>query len=186
MRQRIMFFAAVLTLAAAVFAQAPAPAPQQAPSLVTEVQNMFNAVKGNISKSADQFPEDKYTWQPTPEVRSWARLIAHIADDNNGACSGIIGEQRPARLDTEDTANSAANKTTKAELTKALGESFARCDKAFTMVTDANMMERSGNRSKIGMLMYNTSHINEHYGNVVTYMRLNNMVPPSTAGRMKK
>jgi len=186
MRQRIMFFAAVLILAAAVFAQAPASAPQQAPSLVTEVQNMFNAVKGNISKSADQFPEDKYTWQPTPEVRSWARLIAHISDDNNGACSGIIGEERPARLDTEDTANSAANKTAKAELTKSLGESFARCDKAFTMVTEANMMERSGSRSKIGMLMYNTSHINEHYGNLVTYMRLNNMVPPSTAGRMKK
>ena len=95
MRQRIMFFAAVLILAAAVFAQAPASAPQQAPSLVTEVQNMFNAVKGNITKSAEQFPEDKYTWQPTPQVRSWARLIAHVADDNNGACSGIIGEAAP-------------------------------------------------------------------------------------------
>jgi hypothetical protein len=47
-------------------------------------------------------------------------------------------------------------------------------------------MERSGRGSKIGMLMYNTSHINEHYGNLVTYMRLNNMVPPSTAGRMMK
>jgi hypothetical protein len=45
------------------------------------------------------------------------------------------------------------------------------------------MMERNGNRSKIGTLMYNTSHINEHYGNFVTYMRLNNLVPPSTAAR---
>jgi uncharacterized damage-inducible protein DinB len=187
MRQRIIFLAAVLTLAAAVFGQAPAPTPQQAVPLVTEVQNMYNSIKGNISKSADQFPEDKYTWQPTPQVRSWARLIAHIADDNNGSCSALIGEQpAPARWDSEDSPNSAANKMTKADLTKALGESFARCDKAFTLVTDANMMERNGRRSKVGTLMYNTSHINEHYGNIVTYMRLNNMVPPSSAGRMGK
>ncbi len=183
MKQLLVFFACVLVLAVAVVAKPQAPAQQQAPALVTEVQNTFNAIKGNITKSAEQFPEDKYTWQPTPQVRSWARLIAHISDDNNGACSALIGEQRPARLDTEDTPNSAANKMTKADLQKALGDSFARCDKAFTAVTDANMMERNGNRSKIGTLIYDTSHINEHYGNLVTYMRLNNMVPPSSAGR---
>ena len=90
--------------------------------------------------------------------------------------------ERPARLDTEDTPNSAANKMTKADIEKALAESFALCDKAFTLVTEANMMERNGNRSKIGTLISDTTHINEHYGNIVTYMRLNNMVPPSTAG----
>lgn len=169
-----------------VIAQTPAPtvaAAQQAPTLVAEVQNMFNTLKGYITKAASQFPDDKLTWQPTPAVRSWARLIAHISDDNNGACAVLAGVQRPARLDTEDTPNSAANKMTKADLEKALGDSFALCDKAFAAVTDANMLERNGNRSKIGTLIYDTSHINEHYGNIVTYMRLNNMVPPSTAGR---
>jgi len=116
-------------------------------------------------------------------VRSWARLIAHISDDNNGSCSPLAGVQRPARLDTEDTQNSAANKMSKADLEKALADSFAVCDKAFASVTDANMMEANGNRTKIGTLIYNMSHVNEHYGNLVTYMRLNNMVPPSTAGR---
>ena len=116
-------------------------------------------------------------------MRSWARLVAHVADDNNGACSALVGQPRPARLDTEDTQNSAANKMTKADLEKALADSFAMCDKAFAAVTDANMMERNGNRSKIGTLIYDTSHINEHYGNIVTYMRLNNLVPPSTAAR---
>ena len=163
---------------------AQSPAPQQTPTLVTEVQNTFNAIKGNITKSADQFPEDKYTWQPTPLVRSWARLIAHISDDNNGACAVLIGEQRPARLDSEDSPNSAANNMTKADLQKALSDSFNRCDKAFVVVTTENMMERNGSRSKIGNLIYSTSHINEHYGNLVTYMRLNNMVPPSPAGRV--
>ena len=164
-------------------AAAAQTAPQAPPSLITEVQNMFNPVKGNITKSAALFPEDKYTWQPTPLVRSWARLVAHVVDDNNGACAPLLGQPRPARLDTEDSANSAANKMTKADLEKALADSFALCDKAFATVTDANMMERNGNRSKIGTLIYNTSHINEHYGNIVTYMRLNNLVPPSTAAR---
>jgi uncharacterized damage-inducible protein DinB len=187
MKKVFVLLACVLAAGAIVAAQqppaAPAAAPQAAPSLVTEVQNTFNAIKGNITKSASQFPEDKYTWQPTPLVRSWARLVAHVADDNNGACSALVGQQRPARLDTEDSQNSGANKMTKADLEKALADSFALCDKAFTAVTDANMMERNGNRSKIGTLMYNTSHINEHYGNIVTYMRLNNLVPPSTAAR---
>jgi uncharacterized damage-inducible protein DinB len=190
MKKSVVLLACVLAIGAIVAAQQPPPAaaapqaaPQAAPSLVTEVQNTFNAIKGNITKSAAQYPEDKYTWQPTPLVRSWARLVAHVADDNNGACSALVGQPRPARLDTEDSQSSGANKMTKADLEKALADSFALCDKAFAAVTDATMMERNGNRSKIGTLMYNTSHINEHYGNIVTYMRLNNLVPPSTAAR---
>ena len=191
MKQIVMFFACVLVLAGAVIAIQPAQsappqgaAAQPPPPLPTEVQNIFNSIKGNIINSAEQFPEDKYTWQPTPDVRSWARLMAHIADDNNGTCSPLIGEKPPARLDDVDSANSAANKMTKADLTKALADACAVCDKAFAAVTEANMKEPNGRRSKIGTLIYNTSHLNEHYGNIVTYMRLNGMVPPSTAGRM--
>lgn len=175
--------AAALTAAAV---QQPASAPQTPPSLVTEVQNSYNNLKGNIIKAMAQFPEDKLTWQPTPEVRSWARLLAHIADGNNGSCSALAGVGRPSRLDSEDTPNSKANSMTKAELEKAVNDSFALCDKAFAAVNETNMLERIGNRSKIFTLMYNVGHMNEHYGNMVTYMRLNGMVPPSTAARMKK
>ncbi len=183
MRIIALVLASVLVLAAAVVSAPQAPATsQQAPSLVSEVQSTFNRIQGYIQKAAAEFPEDKYTWQPTPEVRSWARLMAHIVDDN-GTCSPLIGEPRPARLDDEDTPNSAANKMKKADLEKALADSFAVCGKAFTAVNESNMLERNGNRSKIGTLIYNMSHINEHYGNIVTYMRLNGMVPPSSAGR---
>src|SRR5687767_2002164 len=83
--------AAVSFLNAAPQAPAPAPAapagpaargPAQAPPahLVEEVQRMYTAVQNNILAAADQFPEDKYTWQPTPDVRSWARLIGHLTD----------------------------------------------------------------------------------------------------------
>jgi hypothetical protein len=201
MRKRVVFGVCLVVLGAGASARqgaagqvtaqgAGAPqgrgTPAPLPALVVEVQNIFNPIKTNITKAVDQFPEDKLTWAPTDKVRSWARLIGHLSDDNNGACYLLAGETtRPARLETEDTPNSAANKMSKADLQKALAESFARCDKAFAAVTPENMAERLGqtSRSKIGGLIYNTQHINEHYGNIVTYMRLQNLVPPSSAGR---
>ena len=150
---------------------------------------MYTNVQNNIVKAAEQFPADKLGWQPTPAVRTWARLIGHITDDNNGACWSLAGDaQAPARVDNADSAESNANKLSKDDLVKGLKESVERCNKAFAAVNESNMAERvtpTGRRSKIGMLMYNTSHTNEHYGNIATYMRLNNLVPPSTASRTR-
>lgn len=168
-------------------AQQPAQPPPPLPGLVTEVKTIYTNIHTFITKAVEQFPADKLTWQPTPAVRSWARLIGHITDDNNGACFLLAGETaRPARVDTADTQESAANKLSKDDLLKGYKESIERCNKAFAAVTEANMAERAAPtsaRSKIGALVYNTSHTNEHYGNVVTYMRLNNLVPPSSAPR---
>jgi hypothetical protein len=168
-------------------AQQPPQPPPPLPGLVTEVKTIYTNIHNFITKSVEQFPADKLTWQPTPAVRSWARLIGHITDDNNGACYLLAGETtRPARVDTADTPESAANKLSKDDLLKGYKESIERCNKAFAAVTEANMAERAGPtnpRSKIGALIYNTSHTNEHYGNVVTYMRLNGLVPPSSAPR---
>jgi hypothetical protein len=158
--------------------------PQQPPSLVTEVKAIYDPIAGYVTKAADQFPEDKYGWQPTPDVRTWGRLVAHIIDDNVGACFGLAGVERPIPpLETGTGPTPAGAKLTKADLTKMLAQAADLCGKAFAAVNDTNMMERNGRRSKIGTLIYNTSHTNEHYGNMVTYMRLQGMVPPSTAGR---
>ena len=168
-------------------AQTPPQPPPPLPGLVTEVKNIYTTIQTNIVKSAEQFPADKLTWQPTPAVRSWARLIGHITDDNNVSCWALAGEtQAPPRVDPLDTQESPANKLSKDDLVNGLKASVERCNKAFAAVTEANMAERNGangRRSKIGALVYNTSHTNEHYGNIVTYMRLNNLVPPSSAGR---
>lgn len=183
--------AALAAAAIATTAHAQAPQPQQPPpplpGLINEVKTIYTNVQTNIVKSAEQFPADKLTWQPTPAVRSWARLIGHITDDNNGACWALAGDaQAPPRVDTQDNQDSPANKLSKDDLVNGLKASVERCNKAFAAVTDANLGERNGataRRSKLGTLIYNTSHTNEHYGNIVTYMRLNNMVPPSSAGR---
>ena len=174
----------------------PAPAAEaaervqeQAPAdLIEEVHRLYYApVQSSILSAAEQFPEDKYTWQPTPEVRSWARLIGHITDDNNILCWAIsrTGEQ-PAFVDTPNSAESGANKTSKATLVAGLRASIERCHKTFAAVTPATMNDASGLRpgmTKIGALIYNTSHTNEHYGNLVTYMRLQGLVPPTSQGR---
>lgn len=169
-------------------AQGRGGTPRPLPTPVVEVQTMFNAIKNNVTKAADQFPEDKYDWSPTPDVRTWGGLLSHIADDNNGSCFALSGETGtlPPSLDNQGKPTDAGKGLKKADIVKLLGESFARCDKAFAAVTPENMLERNGqtNRSKLGALIYDTQHISEHYGNIVTYMRLQNMVPPSTAGRM--
>jgi hypothetical protein len=169
------------------FAAAQQTPPAPPASVAAEVNGFYTRIAGFITKSAAMVPEDKYGFQPTPDVRTFARLFAHITDDNNGACWALAGEsQAPATVDTPNSNASAASKMKKAELEKALADSVALCEKAFKAVTPANMMEPAGgrgNRTKIGALIYNTSHINEHYGNIVTYLRLNNMIPPSSAPR---
>ena len=187
-----IILAAVVAVSSAVHAQqppaqTPAQPPAPLPGIITEVKNAYTSVQNNIVRAAEQFPADKLTWQPTPAVRSWARLIGHIIDDNNGACWLLAGEaQAPPRVDTVDSAESPANKLSKDELVKGLKESVERCNKAFANVSETNMGERNGptgRRSKLFTLMYNTSHTNEHYGNIATYMRLNNLVPPSSQPR---
>jgi hypothetical protein len=172
---------------AAVSAQQPqAPQPRPLPGMVMEVRNIFNNIKNNITKAADQFPEDKYGWSPTPDVRTWGGLISHIVDDNNGSCFLLAGETAPPpSLDRGGKPTDAGKDLKKADIVKLLAESFARCDKAFDAVNETNMAERNGNtnRSKFGAVFYDTQHINEHYGNIVTYMRLQGLVPPSSAPR---
>jgi uncharacterized damage-inducible protein DinB len=177
------------TLLVALIAQAPAPQPQPQPAnLIEEVHRLYyTPVQNNILRAAEQFPEDKYKWQPTPEVRSWARLIGHLIDDNNMMCWAITKSgPTPSFVDMPGNADSGANKMSKAELVAGLKASIERCNQTFASLTTATMTEPSGMRpgtTKIGMLIYNTSHTNEHYGNLVTYMRLQGMVPPSSAGR---
>ena len=187
--QRTLVLAALALSSVGASAQQP-PAqqpPPPLPGLIAEVKTAYTNVQNNIVKAAEVFPADKQTWQPTPAVRSWARLIGHIIDDNNGACWLLAGEaQAPARVDTLDNKDSPANKLSKDDLVKGLKESVERCNKAFANVNETNMGERNGptgRRSKLFSLIYNTSHTNEHYGNIATYMRLNNLVPPSSAPR---
>jgi uncharacterized damage-inducible protein DinB len=167
------------TLIAAGSAVAQAPAAAGGP-LTKSLQGTLGYVKGNITKAAEQMPEANYAFQPTPDVRSFGQLIGHIADANFGICSTAAGEKPPAP-------GGQVEKTlvTKADLQKALADSFTYCDKVFAGLTDAQAVELvpffgGQQMPKLAVLAFNTSHDFEHYGNIVTYLRLKGLVPPSS------
>jgi uncharacterized damage-inducible protein DinB len=165
--------------ACAMFA-APAMAQAQNP-LMTSIKAQHDQTKGYILKTAEVVPENLYSFKATPDVRSIAQLLGHIADATNSIC-GNAGGGKAAPLGAEKSM------TTKAQLTKALQDAFAVCDKVIAGMTDQQAMETTkffiGGQSTRGMIIaFNTSHNMEHYGNLVTYMRLNKIVPPSSAGQ---
>ena len=155
------------------------PASMAAQSAADGYRLPYDIVKGNITKAAEQVSEANYSFKPTPEVRSFGQLIGHIANANFMICSGASGEKSPATGDAEKLA-------TKAELQKALAASFAFCDKAWTTVQGARgsvAVDLFGMKfTGASAMAFNSTHEWEHYGNIVTYMRLKGMVPPSSQG----
>lgn len=179
----VMVAIAMATSAAAQTATATAPASGANP-LSAGAARTYGIVKNYIVKAAAKMPEDQYGFKATPDVRSFGQLVGHIADANYGFCAAAIGEQPPAGgFDGKIE----KGKTTKADLEKALAESFAYCDKAHASMTDAAgaaPVKLFGNElPKLSVLEFNTHHEFEHYGNIVTYMRLKGIVPPSSEPR---
>ena len=147
--------------------------------LVRLAQNAWAGAKRNIVDSADQMPEANYSFKPVATVRTFGEILAHVADSNYFYCARSKGEAPPVPDGTlEKTA------TTKAAIVKALGESVAYCDAVYASLTAASAAEmvKAGNNQipRVQPLFSNVSHNVEHYGNLVTYFRMKNLVPPST------
>ena len=176
--KRVLLFVLVCVLASMpAFAQGGAAAAPASP-LTQGDKGAYEMVKGYISKAAEQVPESLYAFKATPEVRSFGQIVAHIADSNYMICSAAAAEKAPGG-DIEKT------KTAKADLGKALAASFAYCDGVWSATTDASgakavKMPFGPAMPRLSALSFNTAHDFEHYGNLVTYMRLNKMVPPSS------
>jgi uncharacterized damage-inducible protein DinB len=163
--------AALFTLhGASIDAQAPSP-------FIDGIKTQYGVVKGYLAKTIEKVPEDVLAFKPTPEVRSFGQIVGHVADAQFMICAAAAGE-KPPQGDIEKTA------TTKAALSKALAESTAYCDKVLGGMTDAKGTESVKfffpNQTRATVLSFNVSHDFEHYGNLVTYMRLKGIVPPSS------
>ena len=147
-------------------------------------QRTYGIVKGYITRAAEKMPEEHYAFKPTKDVRSFGQLVGHVADANFGFCAAVAGE-KPPMGGFESPIEKGT--TTKADLQKALAAAFAYCDKVYAATTDSagTAMVKSvvGELPKLSMLDFNTAHDFEHYGNIVTYMRLKDIVPPSSEPR---
>jgi uncharacterized damage-inducible protein DinB len=137
----------------------------------------FERTKGILLRSAEKMPEENYSFKPVDTVRSYGQIIGHLADAQYLFCSTALGEKNP-ELKIEQT------KTSKADLIAALKDAFAYCDKVYDGMTDATatqIVKFFGNDvPKFGALNINIAHNMEHYGNLVTYMRMKNIVPPTS------
>jgi uncharacterized damage-inducible protein DinB len=148
--------------------------------LIGTSQAFYANAKNNITRSVDKIPDNLWSFQPTPEVRTIGQLFAHIADGQYEFC-GAAAEGKVVDKGIEKTAK------TKEAIVAALKESFAYCDAAYGRMTDASATEvvsLFGRQvTRIGTMDFNIAHTMEHYGNLVTYMRINRIVPPSSEGR---
>jgi uncharacterized damage-inducible protein DinB len=164
----VFFFAALLS------AQG-----QPANPLIATSKAVYAISKGDVLGSVDVIPEDLWSYQPTKDVRTVAQLFAHIADAQYEFCGPAQGES--VSKDIEKTAK------TKADIVPALKDAFAYCDAVYAKLTDADaatIVTFFGMKvTKLGIMDFNIAHNMEHYGNLVTYMRMKGLVPPSSAPR---
>jgi uncharacterized damage-inducible protein DinB len=154
-----------------------AAATPQANPLSAYNKVVYAGVKGILLRSAEKMPEENYSFKPTEAVRSFGQILGHVADAQYLFCSVVLGEANPAPK-IEQT------KTSKAELVTALKDAFAYCDKAYDAMTDTSASQAvklfGGDVPKLGVLSVNNLHSVEHYGNLVTYLRMKNIVPPTS------
>jgi hypothetical protein len=178
-----IFTGAACLLAGVASAQGPGPGGPV--GIAAGMQQQYTFLKNNLTQSAEVIPEAGYGQKvgTMGEVRTYGQVIGHVAAAQFGQCSGALGVPNPNQGNNlEDPAKS------RADLIKALAESFALCDKAFAGLTDANATEmipngRGGQAARAMGLIGMLTHGNEMYGISTVYQRAQNIVPPSTAAR---
>ncbi|HNP24960.1 MAG TPA: DinB family protein [Panacibacter sp.] len=159
-------------------------------SLKPAVERLFNKIESDIVTAAEAMPEDKFNF--TPEsldiansnfkgVRTFGGQILHLATDNIFMWSAITGDS--VRADIEDV-NGPKTLTTKKEIIDYLKSSFAIGRKAIATLTDQNAMDEMEylwrKLPRLDLVFYALTHSNEHYGQMVVYLRLCGITPPAT------
>jgi uncharacterized damage-inducible protein DinB len=148
--------------------------------LMKTSRGIFAISKGDILGSVEAIPEDLWSYQPTKDIRTVGQLFAHIADGQYEFC-GVASEGKVVSKGIEK------NLTSKTEIVAALKDAFAYCESAYDKMTDAQASEIvpffGMKLTRLGAFDFNVAHNMEHYGNLVTYMRIKGIVPPSSAPR---
>lgn len=162
MKPRILLIVCcVLFSASSMYGQAAPPA--QPPDAATVLRDNFTEVSGWVSKAAEMVPDDKYNYRPVDSVRTFGQLVAHIADSYNYFCAQGAGNN----VEWSDPIEKGT--TDKATVVPKLKQALDRCTEAY-----------KGSNGRVGPLLGNVGHTNLHYGNIITYMRMLGMKPPSS------
>jgi uncharacterized damage-inducible protein DinB len=154
----LLFLCCVLVPAASSFAQTT---PEKTPDMATEIRNGFNEVNGWVTQAAEMVPAEKYSYKPVDSVRTFGQLIAHVTDSYNYFCAHAAGNKVEWSTPVEKGA------TDKDTLLPKLKEAVGKCNAAY-------------NNGQLRPLFVNVGHTNLHYGNIITYMRMMGLKPPSS------
>ena len=163
----------------------PALAQQKPPATFPAyLQGQYAMLKKYITASAEKMPAEHFSFRPTPDVRTYAELFGHTMQAQFGYCSTVKGVANP-------TAGKELEKivTDKAGVVQMVKDAFAYCDDLFATLTDQNALEiitggvppNQRQLARANQLTMLVVHGNEHYGNLVTYMRIKGIVPPSSS-----
>ncbi|MDP9176287.1 MAG: DinB family protein [Gemmatimonadota bacterium] len=170
----------LVTLLSAVPLAAQTTANGASASAVGALKGEWETISGYISKAAEQIQEADYAFRPVAGVRSFGELIGHLAGAQYLICAAALGE--PSKNEDEFE----KQKLGKAALIAAFKSSNEYCARAYAQPdADVSAMTKlfGGERTRLAALVTNTTHDGEHYGNIVTYMRIKGMVPPSSQPR---
>lgn len=159
-------------------------------SITPAIERQFNKIENDIMTTAGAMPADQFNF--TPEslsiangnfkgVRTFAGQILHLATDNILIWSVLTGD--PVRADIEDV-NGPKNIRSKSEIIEYLKSSFAVGRRAIATLTTQNVMDpvdfRGRKLSRLDLAFYALTHANEHYGQMVVYLRMCGLIPPAT------
>jgi uncharacterized damage-inducible protein DinB len=162
----VLFVCCALLVAASMVTKAPRTVTAQEPDKAKTALVMrkgFAEVSEWVTKSAEMVPDDKYNYKPVDSVRTFGQFIGHITDSYNFFCARGGGN----KVEWADPAEK--GKTDKATLVPKLKEALDKCNTVYA--TD---------NGEVAPLLNNIAHTNLHYGNVITYLRMMGMKPPSS------
>ena len=175
---------AVLITSTFFSASPSAQSPASGNPIAAGVRTAWESAKRNLTRSAELMPAADYGFRPVSTVRTFGEILAHVAGANYVFCAAAKGEKSP-----HEEAAFEKTATTRAQIIKALADSIAYCDAAYAALDDRRAAETvdlafgMGKGARALPLMQNTGHLQEHYGNLVTYFRVKGMVPPSSQGQ---
>src|SRR6185437_1736547 len=156
----LLILCSLFVSAASTLAQTTPPKP---PDVATELRNGFNEVNDWVTKAAEMVPAEKYSYRPVDTVRTFGQLIAHVTDSYNFFCARGAGN----KVEWSDAVEKGT--TDKDTLLPKLKEAVGKCNAAY-----------GSGSGQVRPLFTNVGHTSLHYGNIITYMRMMGLKPPSS------
>jgi hypothetical protein len=168
-------FAALVALSAAPALHAQ----DTANPVVASAKEIYARQSAYMIAAAEKMPADKYGYRPTPEQWTYGKIVAHVAQANNGVCGMLSDSKAPAGAPVTET-------SPKDALLIALKASFDFCGKALDGLKDAQLGDTityfgGAKKPRARALVELTDDLEDHYSQMASYLRLNGMLPPSAA-----